>query len=118
MLKGCIVEESLKDNRLINQFKIIDVHISSAEKPEERWHIYTVLIEPNQIPLLAKSIKDGKWYTHFWDEHGNITAVFATGKFFNFVNHDKSTWKEAIAHGLEMGIPLEQLDFLIDEIRS
>lgn len=33
MLKGCIIEENLIDNRLMNQFKVIGLNISSHEDP-------------------------------------------------------------------------------------
>lgn len=72
------------------------------------------MINKEQIRLLAENMNDGKWYTHFWDVEGNITVVFSGGKIFNFNYHNKETWKDAVSYGLQMGVPLEQLDFLID----
>lgn len=34
---------------------------------------------------------------------------------FDIVYSDKDTWKEVVAYGQSIGIPLEQLDFKIDE---
>ena len=39
---GCIVEESLTDNRILNTLTIAKVRIGSSESPASRWHLYTV----------------------------------------------------------------------------
>ena len=52
--KGTIVEESLLDNRIINDFNITNVRISSADKPEDRWHLYSVELDDNQIDSVAQ----------------------------------------------------------------
>jgi hypothetical protein len=109
--KGAIVEESLMDNRILNDFKIIGFRISKDENPVDRWHIYTVLVSPEEIDRLSKNIKP-KWYMHFWKGR-DVVAVFKDKKFeFNY--DDKSSWAPAIEHGLSLGIPKEQLDFIIN----
>lgn len=35
---GTIIEESIKDNRLLNQLEIVGVHISSDDNPGDRWY--------------------------------------------------------------------------------
>lgn len=37
--KGSIVEESLNDNRVLNNLEVIKVRITSEDNPSERWHI-------------------------------------------------------------------------------
>lgn len=109
--EGIIVEESLEDNRILNDFKIVDFRISKEENPTDRWHLYTVQVSEEEIVLLSKSIKP-KWYMHFWKGR-NVIAIFKDKKFeFNF--DDKSTWKPVVEYGLSLGIPEEQLDFPID----
>jgi len=109
--KGVIVEESLEDNRILNDFKIIDFRISKEENPADRWHLYTVQVSKEDIVRLSKNIKQ-KWYMHFWKGR-NVIAIFKDKKFeFNF--DDKSTWKPVVEYGLSLGIPKEQLDFPID----
>jgi hypothetical protein len=49
---------------------------------------------------------------HFWKGR-EIIAVFQ-GKKFEFNYDDKSSWIPAVEHGLSIGIPKEQLNFLID----
>jgi hypothetical protein len=49
---------------------------------------------------------------HFWRDQ-QVIAVFQD-KTFEFTATDKSTWAPAVAHGLKLGIPAEQLDFPIE----
>ena len=110
---GTIVEESLKDNRFINKLDIRSVRISDSENPEDRWHLYKLDIDEDRIKELSNQLKPEKWYAHFWDEQ-NIIAVFPE-KLFKFSREDESTWRSAIEYGKSIGIPEEQLDFIIDE---
>ena len=108
---GTIVEEGLTDNRIINNLEIVGVKISDDENPSERWHLYTVKVSKEDIEKLAKNLKSGKWYMHFWRER-DIVAVFKD-KTFEFNYDDKSSWQEVVEYGLSLGIPKEQLDFVI-----
>lgn len=109
--KGIIVEESLKDNRIVNDLEVIEVRISDEEKPEERWHLYTVKVSKKEIEKLSKNIKQG-WYMHFWKDRG-VIVIFRDKKFkLNF--DDKTTWKPVVEYGRSLGIPKEELDFPID----
>lgn len=49
---GTIIEESLEDNRIINDFEIIGIRISNAENPADRWHLVNVLISGEDIKRL------------------------------------------------------------------
>lgn len=108
---GMIVEESLSDNRVLNGIKFVDVRITTAAIPLDRWHIYTVQVSLEDIQRLQPQLKKGTWYMHFWDGD-HVMAVFPE-KIFEFSATDRETWKPAIAYGLTLGIPREQLDFLI-----
>lgn len=110
--KGCIIEESLKDNRIMNQFSVVGLHISSDENPTDRWHIYTIELTKKQMMNFAKNFNDGKWYAHFWDKNGNVVVIFSDSKIFEFNFNDRLTWKDYIAHGLKFGIIKEQLEGL------
>jgi hypothetical protein len=39
---GCIVEEGITDNRILNTLTIIKFRIRSHEDPAKRWHLCTV----------------------------------------------------------------------------
>lgn len=108
--KGTIIEESLLDNRMLNDLEIVSFRISKDENPVERWHLYNVKVSSDDIARLAENIKP-KWYMHFWKDK-NIIAIFHGQKFeFNYDN--KESWAPAIAYGISMGILREQLDFVI-----
>ena len=106
--KGVIIEESLVDNRMLNDLEIIAFRISKEENPSERWHLFTVLVSEEDMGKLSQLILD-KWYMHFWSGN-NIVAIFK-GKKFEFKCDDKSTWEPVVQYGLSIGIPKEQLDF-------
>ncbi len=109
---GTIVEESLDDNRVLNDVEIVRFKITKEDDPAERWHLYKVRVSKEDIEKLSKCIKPGKWYMHFWDGT-DIIAIYRDKVFeFNYV--DRTTWKEAVEYGLRQGIPEEQLDFIID----
>ena len=107
--KGCIVEESLEDNRILNEIEIVKVRITIEEEREKRWHLYNVLLSEKEIEKIHLLLKKG-WYIHFWKDD-RIMVLFKDKKFSLDAN-DKSTWKEAITYGLSIKIPREQLDFL------
>jgi len=111
--KGTIVQESLTDDRILNQFKFLGFRVTDKEKPEDRWHLFTVQAPEKIIEKLADYIKPEKWYAHFWSGD-DVIAVFPN-KIFRFKFSNKSTWKDAVKHGKSIGIPEEQLDFLIGE---
>lgn len=111
--KGTIVQESLIDDRQLNNFETIKFKVTNDEKFEDRWHLFTVMALEEDIKKLASNLKPAKWYAHFWNGD-DVIAIFPN-KTFNFKHSDKSTWKDAIEYGKSLGIPEEQLDFLIEE---
>ena len=109
--KGTIIEESLEDNIILNDFNIIGFKITDDVIFSERWHLYTVQVSREEIEQVSKFIKSG-WYAHFW-KNRNMIVVFKN-KIFEFNYNDKASWQPAIEYGLSLNIPKEQLDFLIN----
>jgi hypothetical protein len=108
--RGIIIEESLTDNRILNDMHIIKMHISTQENKVDRWHLFELEIDENKIEELSREIVDG-WYAHFW--HGvDIIAIFKD-KIFRFNYLDKKTWTDVLEYGNKLSIPDEQLDFPI-----
>lgn len=97
----------------MNGLNVLSVRISDSDVSADRWHLYKVDVSENQIEELSNQLKTEKWYAHFWDDQ-NILVVYP-GKTFKISRRDKTTWKPAINFGLALGIPKEQLDFLIEE---
>lgn len=109
--KGCIVEESLEDNRILNNLEIIKVRITSEQNPAEKWHIYNALLSEKEIKVMHQHLRRG-WYMHFWKD-AKIIVLFKDKRFLLDAKN-KKTWQEAINYGLSVSISPEQLDFLIE----
>jgi hypothetical protein len=112
--KGGIIAEGLSDPTIINKFSIYGASISEEGMPIDyegnvgRWHGYDIKCSREEVDALQKYILPG-WYAHFWK--GNKIIVVFNDKQFELDKNDKSTWKEAIKHGKEQGIPEKELDF-------
>lgn len=106
MYKGVIIKSSLKDPNILEGFKVI------RQEVDEDWELYTVEATREQLEQLSHELDEGKWYAHFW-QNRDIIVVYKN-KIFEFNFDDKASWKPAIDYGLSIGIPSEQLDFLIE----
>ncbi len=111
--KGTIVQESLDDDRILNDFDVVGFRVTKETEPSKRWHLFTVLASEENIKKLSKNLKPEKWYAHFWNGD-DVIAVFPN-KVFRFKHSIKSTWKGAMEYGKSLGIPEEQLDFLLEK---
>lgn len=112
--KGTIVQESLIDDRQLNEFEIVGFKVTNEDKPEDRWHLFTINANERQIEKLSKQLKHA-WYAHFWLPNNDDMIIIFQNKLFKIKYKDKSTWKNAVEFGKSMNIPDEQLDFLIEE---
>ena len=106
--KGCIVEESLEDNRVMNGIEVVKVRITEEENPKDRWHIYNSLLSEEEINKVHPFLKQS-WYMHFWKDK-KMLVLFRGNKFILDIEK-KETWTPAIEYGLSINIPKEQLDF-------
>jgi len=46
---GTIIQESLIDDRQLNNFKIIKFKVTDEDKPEDRWHLFTTKASEQEI---------------------------------------------------------------------
>ncbi len=111
--KGAIVEESLEDKNVLEDFDIVERTVTDDENPDDRWHICKVLADMEHIEKLSKFIKPIGWYANFWSGTGNMAVVYRN-KIFSFHKDDEVGRREAVEYGLSVGIPLEQLDFFVE----
>lgn len=110
--RGSVIEESLKDNRVLNDIKVVRTRITNDEDPSKRWHIFVLHVNRSEIDRLQGCLRNGPWYMHFWDDK-DITVVFKN-RTFTLNRNNTSTWTKAIEHGRSLGIPDSQLDFSIE----
>jgi len=110
--KGIIVEESLRDNRLVNLLTVTGLRITEPDDPASRWHIYTVEVFEHEIINLGRELLPGPRYMHFWKDR-RLIIVYRERQFEVDLDNADSR-KPAIDYGLILGIRPEQLDFLIN----
>lgn len=108
MYKGTIVENSLADKNILQEIKITKTWQSSD------WILHDVLVNEDQIPTLSQNLDNGPWYIHVWKPGTDDVKVIFKNKIFDIKHSNKSTWKDAVAYGKSVGIPEEQLDFVIN----
>jgi hypothetical protein len=108
MLKGTIVENSLDDKSILDKVQIIRTWKSGG------CILHDVNIEESVALEVGKYLTDGPWYVHFWDPGQDKVLVVFRNKVFEILHSDRSTWTDAVAYGKSLGIPEQQLDFIID----
>jgi hypothetical protein len=112
MYHSIIIEESLKNPKVLENYKILRTRFS----PKNKWHLHIVEIsEP-----LEKAIKEIQeamlaekpYYFHIYNEGRTLIIVFKD-KVFYLDPNDESTWREAREYGAKkLDIPPKQLDFI------
>jgi hypothetical protein len=108
LYKGTVVENSLKDTSILEQLTV------EKRWESDDWALDSVLVREDQILALAASLDDGPWYIHLWQEGQDDVVVIFKDKTFIIKRSNISTWADAVAYGKSIGIPEEQLDFVIE----
>lgn len=107
---GIIVDKSLQDPRIINDFKILGQKIADDD-PNDIWTLYRIEVKMHQIDRVIKrvqqNLKEG-WYVHFYKDK-NLIVVFKDRIFR--VTTNPETWKTILLYGKSLHIPADQLDF-------
>ncbi len=108
MYKGTIIENSLNNKDILKRVRISKTWQSGD------WTLHSVLLDEDQTEELSRSLDNGPWYIHIWQQGKDDVKVIYKDKIFDIKSSDKSTWAEAIEYGKSLGIPDGQLDFPID----
>jgi len=115
MRHSIIIEESLKDPKVLENYKILRTKFSA----KNNWHLHIIEVqEPKKAikEIQEAMVEDKPFYFHIYDEGETLIIVFKD-KVFNLNPRNLATWKEARAFGAEkLNIPAEQLDFYPSEI--
>jgi len=105
--KGTIIENSLQDKNILTELEITNTHHFHD------WVLHDVLVSKEQIKSLGHYLNGGAWYMHFWIPGQDTAIVVFKDKDFEIKLSDKLSWIEAITYGKSVGIPEEQLDFIV-----
>ncbi|HOX40676.1 MAG TPA: hypothetical protein PK263_00610 [bacterium] len=108
MYHAIVIEESLKNKSVLEQYKILKTKIDGD------WHLNILEIE-NIDQAIANiqpaMVAEKPYYWHIYDDGTTLDVIFRE-KIFHLDPNDKSTWREAAEYGAaKMNIPAEQLDF-------
>lgn len=107
MLKGTIIENSLLSKDILTKVTILRTYHA------EDWILHDVLLEESLVSELSSSLSTGPWYIHVWKPGTDDVTVIFKDKIFKINYTDKSTWAEAVTYGISIGIPREQLSFVL-----
>ncbi len=110
-----VIEESLEDPKILENYKILRTKFEPAEGPDNiDWHLHIVEIpEPEKTikEFRAAIVSDKSYYFHIYDEGSTLIIAFKD-KVFHLDPNDKLTWEDARIFGAsKLNIPAEQLDF-------
>lgn len=108
MLKGTIIENSLANKDILKTLQI------DRTWQDDDWILHSVRIDEGRVADLSKSLDNGPWYIHLWEPGKDDVIVIFKNKVFKIKLSNKSTWVDAVNYGKSIGIPEEQLDFLIE----
>jgi len=111
---GTIIKESLSDDSALTFFNVREIEETDDEIIEDRWHLYYVEGQKENIEKLSSYIKEGPWYAHFWNDREMV--VIFKNKIFSFLREDRGTLFAVKEYGKSIGIKGEQLDFVIKNL--
>ena len=106
---GIVIEQSLTDPAFAETLDIVQ----RKPGPNGSWTFLLVRISSDRLFTELERIRqaltsDQPWYAHFFSDE-KIAVVFPEAIIS--MTTDAASWEAAIAHGLTLGIPREQLDF-------
>ncbi|MNI53621.1 hypothetical protein D3C73_1084670 [compost metagenome] len=106
---GILVEQSLADRSILDELEIL------ARKAVGSWNLLLVTVPEEaleqQLVHLQRHmihVREDCWYAHFFC--GGKMSVLYEDAIFHTTTAPED-WEPAVQHGLNAGIPPEQLDF-------
>ncbi|MCK5800168.1 MAG: hypothetical protein KAI47_23420 [Deltaproteobacteria bacterium] len=107
--RAIIVREALRRPEILQRFPIL------GSQRVDAWNLVKVGIPAadlsRAVKLLQETlIEEPTYYTYVYATHGDeLTVIFPEREFH--VTRDSSTWDEAIAYGVDRGVPRDELVF-------
>lgn len=117
--KGVIIEESLIDNSIINNLKVLQVEVAKTTAKEctpwlDKWTLKTVEINESEIDYYTKELSkliDSKhinnWYCDFRNDLYHY--IVFKDKIFKLNRKSKQDYKDMQEYALSIGLPKYQL---------
>lgn len=118
--KGVIIEESLENKDVLKEVAILSTKVEPVTEKHKtpwlkQWTLHAVEISENRADEIAEKISKsldsehgGSWYADF--KNDKFHYVIFRNKIFK-VDLSNPKYREAMEHGISLGIPWYQLDF-------
>jgi hypothetical protein len=120
--KGVIIEESLKDKRVLDDVSILETTVEEVNESHQtpwikQWTLHTVEISEDKALGIAEELSrsldsDHSWYADF--KNADFHYIVFRNKFFKVDRKKKEQYDDVVNFGLSLGIPYYQLDFSPD----
>ncbi|MDO8619286.1 MAG: hypothetical protein Q7R49_05075 [Candidatus Daviesbacteria bacterium] len=120
--KGVIIEESLSDNSVLDDVKILKTKVEEITPKHQtpwlkQWTLYTVEIPEGKAEGIAQKLskvldysRNSSWYADF--KNDQFAYIIFKNKIFKIRQDDAEGFKKAREHGISLGIPEYQVDFV------
>lgn len=120
--KGVIIEESLKDKKVLKNIKIISTEIEKVTKKHKtpwikQWTMHTVEVPEKEISLFSEKISKALDSEHNWYadlKNKKYHYIIFRNKVFKVDRTKKKEYDKVRKYGVSLGIPEYQLDFSPD----
>lgn len=120
---GVIIEESLEDNAVLYDVKIISTKVEKVTEKHKtpwikQWTLHTVEIPADTVDAVAGKISESldsehNWYADF--KNDQFHYIIYRNKVFKIDRKNPTLYKNARDHGISLGIPEYQVDFAPDD---
>jgi hypothetical protein len=119
--KGVIIEESLGDNSVLKEVKILNTKIEKVTEKHKtpwlsKWTLLTVEIPERKAEEIADKISKSfdyshksAWYADF--KNDEFHYIIFKDKVFNIDRTKPEDYQAATNYGVSLGIPDYQVDF-------
>ncbi len=116
-----IIEESLDDTSLLSNLKVLNTEVEVVNENFKtpwlkQWTLHTVEIPDTEITSITEKLSHSfdkehpDWYADFKNDESHY--IIFPNKVFNVRRSDPENYRPAVKHGLSLGIPIYQLNFV------
>lgn len=120
--KGVIIKESLGDDSILKEVKILDTKVEQVTPKHQtpwlkQWTLHTVEIPIEKAEEVAEELSrslesEHDWYADYKDE--NYHYIIFRNKVFRVTRSKPEEYEEVKKYGISLGIPDYQLAFSPD----
>jgi hypothetical protein len=115
---GIIIEESLKNKRILQSVIVTDTRVEQVTPAHQtpwlkQWTLHTVTVPVDTAGTVARqlseTLEDNRWYADY--RNRTTHYIIFPGKIFHVDRNQPEQYAAVKAYGLNLGIPEHQLTF-------